>query len=158
MWGLLTLDRAAKYRKEGETHIDFENRYIRKDGQVVNLLWSARWSEADRVRIAVARDVTALKRAESVRGALYLISEAANVADSLPALCREIHRVLRSVRDGSQARAATVNIWQCSTWIWMVSRESMTLWVTKWVIGCCSRWSAGSFSAFVHRTRSPVWA
>lgn len=49
----------------GQPHIDFRNRYIRKDGGVVDILWSARWSEEDGVRIGVARDVTALNRAEA---------------------------------------------------------------------------------------------
>lgn len=48
----------------GQSHTDFRNRYIRKDGGVVDILWSARWSEEDRVRIGVARDVTALRKAE----------------------------------------------------------------------------------------------
>ncbi|HZX30195.1 MAG TPA: PAS domain S-box protein [Rhodocyclaceae bacterium] len=37
---------------------DFENRYVRKDGQLVHIQWSARWSEVDKVRVAVARDIT----------------------------------------------------------------------------------------------------
>lgn len=36
----------------------FENRYIRKDGRVVYISWSASWSEEHQVRIGVARDVT----------------------------------------------------------------------------------------------------
>jgi diguanylate cyclase len=48
----------------GQSHTDFRNRYVRKDGRVVHILWSARWSEEDRVRIGVARDVTALRQAE----------------------------------------------------------------------------------------------
>jgi PAS domain S-box-containing protein len=36
----------------------FENRYVRKDGGVVYISWSASWSEAHQVRIGVARDVT----------------------------------------------------------------------------------------------------
>ncbi|QGT79395.1 diguanylate cyclase [Guyparkeria halophila] len=48
----------------GQSHNDFHNRYIRKDGSVVDILWSARWSEEDGVRIGVARDVTALRLAE----------------------------------------------------------------------------------------------
>jgi len=42
----------------GQEKFDFENRYIRKDGSVVHILWSARWSEQEQVRIAVARDIT----------------------------------------------------------------------------------------------------
>ncbi|PXV53268.1 diguanylate cyclase with PAS/PAC and GAF sensors [Dyella jiangningensis] len=78
----------------GHPQSHFQNRYIRKDGAVVHIMWSARWSEADRVRIAVARDITALKRAESMTSALHAISEAAHTADNLPALYEEIHRII----------------------------------------------------------------
>jgi len=36
----------------------FENRYVRKDGRLVHIMWSARWVAEDGVRVAVARDVT----------------------------------------------------------------------------------------------------
>ncbi len=49
---------------EGQPHNDFCNRYIHKDGTIVYILWSARLSEEDGVRIGVARDVTALRQAE----------------------------------------------------------------------------------------------
>src|SRR5690606_40364105 len=49
----------------GELQPHFENRYIRKDGEVVHIMWSARWSEADQVRITVARDIRRRKRAEA---------------------------------------------------------------------------------------------
>lgn len=48
----------------GQPHTDFRNRYLHKNGAVVHILWSARWSEEDGVRIGVARDVTSLKQAE----------------------------------------------------------------------------------------------
>ncbi|MGM0564300.1 MAG: diguanylate cyclase domain-containing protein [Pseudomonadota bacterium] len=48
----------------GQSHTDFRNRYLHKDGRIVHILWSARWSEEDGVRIGVARDVTALRQAE----------------------------------------------------------------------------------------------
>ena len=72
----------------------FENRYVRKDGQVVHIMWSARWSEADQARIAVARDITDLKRAESMQAALHHISEAANSAEDLLALFLRIHQII----------------------------------------------------------------
>ena len=50
---------------DGQPHIDFSNRYVRKDGGVVHILWSAHWSEEEGVRIGVARDVTALRQAEA---------------------------------------------------------------------------------------------
>ena len=49
---------------EGQSHNDFCNRYIHRDGTIVYILWSARLSEEDGVRIGVARDVTALRQAE----------------------------------------------------------------------------------------------
>lgn len=85
---------AAKRVIGGLPHIDFENRYLHKDGRVVHIQWSARWSEEDRVRIAVARDVTALKRAEQIQNAVYRISQAAHSTESLSELCQEIHTVI----------------------------------------------------------------
>jgi diguanylate cyclase (GGDEF)-like protein/PAS domain S-box-containing protein len=61
----LAATQASIYRvMNGQPHVDFHNRYIRKDGGVVNILWSARWTEEEGVRIGVARDVTALRQAE----------------------------------------------------------------------------------------------
>ncbi len=36
----------------------FENRYVRKDGSVVAISWSAAWSEKHQVRVGVARDIS----------------------------------------------------------------------------------------------------
>jgi PAS domain S-box-containing protein len=58
----------------------FENRYLRKDGRVVHLMWSARWSDDDQLRLAVARDITELKHAQIKQNALYEITEAAHAA------------------------------------------------------------------------------
>ncbi|MDB5796415.1 MAG: diguanylate cyclase [Paucimonas sp.] len=78
----------------GQPRIGFENRYIRKDGSVVHIMWSARWSEADQLRIGVARDVTERKHAEARQAAIYAVSEAAHNATDLAALFREIHQIL----------------------------------------------------------------
>ena len=48
----------------GQPQSDFRNRYIHKDGSSVYILWSAQWSEQDSARIGVARNVTALRKAE----------------------------------------------------------------------------------------------
>ncbi|MFK3774400.1 diguanylate cyclase domain-containing protein [Pseudomonas sp. NPDC089406] len=48
----------------GHPHFDFRNRYIRKDGGVVHILWAAFWSDEVGARIGVARNVTALTQAE----------------------------------------------------------------------------------------------
>lgn len=63
-------DLAASHRSiqrvmSGQPHIDFRNRYIRKDEGIVHILWSARWYEEERVRVGVARDVSALIQSEA---------------------------------------------------------------------------------------------
>lgn len=78
----------------GVAKVDFENRYIRKDGRVVNLLWSARWSPDDGIRIAVARDITQLKQTEARQSALISISEAAHTEQSLTDLYKRIHDII----------------------------------------------------------------
>jgi diguanylate cyclase (GGDEF)-like protein/PAS domain S-box-containing protein len=85
---------AAEKIMAGTPNPNFENRYIRKDGSVVHILWSARWSPQDGVRIAVARDVTGRKRAEATQAALLAISEAAHTATDLPDLFRHIHTII----------------------------------------------------------------
>lgn len=78
----------------GDPQLHFENRYTRKDGRIVNIMWSARWSPVERVRIGVARDITARKRAEAMQAALYAISEAAHAAEDLLALFERIHQIV----------------------------------------------------------------
>jgi PAS domain S-box-containing protein len=50
---------------EGKPLTDFENRYRRKDGAVIDMLWSACWSETDQAVFAMARDITERKRNET---------------------------------------------------------------------------------------------
>jgi diguanylate cyclase (GGDEF)-like protein/PAS domain S-box-containing protein len=78
----------------GDPQYHFENRYVRKDGRVVDIMWSARWSEQHRLRIAVARDITRRKRAETIQAALYSISEATHAAEDLRTLFEQIHRII----------------------------------------------------------------
>jgi diguanylate cyclase (GGDEF)-like protein/PAS domain S-box-containing protein len=78
----------------GQPHLHFRNRYVRKDGRVVDIQWSARWSGHDRLRIAVGRDVTELRHAEAVQSALLAISEAAHAAGDLQALFARIHQIV----------------------------------------------------------------
>ena len=79
---------------DGDQKPYFENRYVRKDGKIAHIMWSARWSESQQIRVAVARDVTERKRAESMQTAVYAISEAANASGDLPALFQRIHEVV----------------------------------------------------------------
>lgn len=85
---------AAQRVMDGKSHTDFENRYLHKNGQAVDLQWSARWASEEKLRIAVARDITGLKNAQRFRAALYMVTQAAHSADNLSALCQVITEVV----------------------------------------------------------------
>jgi PAS domain S-box-containing protein len=57
-------NQAAQAIVSGEDMRDFENRYLRKDGSVVPIMWSAHWSPSEKIMFCVARDVTERKQAE----------------------------------------------------------------------------------------------
>jgi diguanylate cyclase (GGDEF)-like protein/PAS domain S-box-containing protein len=84
----------ARAVMQGRLTNHFENRYIRKDGSVVHILWSANWSEKDQLRVAVAHDISDRKHTEAMQAAVYAISEAAANAANLPALFRHIHQII----------------------------------------------------------------
>lgn len=54
---------------------DFVNRYVRKDGSLVDVLWTARWSNSDHILFCVAHDMTELQRNETA------LRDAKNEAD-----------------------------------------------------------------------------
>ncbi len=72
----------------------FHNRYVRRDGSTVHIMWTARWSPQKQVRVAVARDVTALRQAEMRQAALYAVAEASFAEDDLAALCAQVRTAL----------------------------------------------------------------
>lgn len=88
-----TLQAAAEIMA-GQPKPNFQNRHVRKDGQIVHIMWSAHWSNDYGVQISVARDITELKHAESMQAALYAISEATHSAEDLPTLFRQIHQII----------------------------------------------------------------
>src|SRR5690606_11525817 len=81
----------------GHAKIDVETRCVRKDGEVAHVMWSSRWLPEERVRIAIARNITQHKNAEALRSALYALSEAAHVANSLPDLFERMHHVISTL-------------------------------------------------------------
>lgn len=84
---------AAQAVMDGRSHLAFENRYVRKDGSVVHVMWSARWYASEGIRVGVARDVTQFKRAQAMQAALYAMSEAANASVDLSELFRRSHAI-----------------------------------------------------------------
>lgn len=95
---------AATSIMAGQPRRHFENRYVRKDGRIVHIMWSAQWSESEKVRIAVARDITARKRAETIQAAVHAISEATHVAADLNTLFRQIHQVISTLLPATNFR------------------------------------------------------
>ncbi|MGN6512765.1 MAG: PAS domain S-box protein, partial [Lysobacteraceae bacterium] len=85
---------AAERIMTGMLQRHFRNRYVRKDGRVVDIQWSARWSSDNRVRIAVGHEVTELRRAEAVQAALLAIAEAAHAETDLSALLARVHEAI----------------------------------------------------------------
>jgi diguanylate cyclase (GGDEF)-like protein/PAS domain S-box-containing protein len=90
----MTLQAANEIMSDRQPQPHFENRYLRKDGQIVHIMWSARWLSAERLRIAVARDITKRKYNEAIQAALYAISEAAHTEDEIPLLFQRIHHII----------------------------------------------------------------
>lgn len=58
-----TVEQAARVM-DGAVQRHFRNRYVHKSGHLVDIQWSARWDSKHGVRIAVAREVTELRRVE----------------------------------------------------------------------------------------------
>lgn len=57
-------ERAAIDIMSGKTVTTFENRYIKKNGDVAYNIWSARWDPATKVMYAIARDATEKRKAD----------------------------------------------------------------------------------------------
>lgn len=74
-----------------------ENRYIRKNGSIVHIMWTARWLTGDKLRIGVARDITQRRHAEAVQVALYAISEASHTAKDISDLHGRLHDIVNSL-------------------------------------------------------------
>lgn len=78
----------------GEPLAHFENSYLHKNGHLVPVMWTARWSERHGLRLAVARDMSESRRAERLQQTLYAISEATHEAHDLPALLARVHAII----------------------------------------------------------------
>lgn len=89
----------AREIMSGRHKINFQNRYIHKKGHVIHVLWSARWSEADQRRVAVARDITKQYHAEQRQQLLLEISQAAHEARNVTTLNQAVQRILTNYPD-----------------------------------------------------------
>ncbi len=98
--------RAAQNIMAGTLQLHFENRYVRKDGHIAHIRWTARWVEDQQVRLAVAHDITERKHTESLQAAIYSISEAAQAAEDLDTLFAKIHHIIGTLLPASNFSVA----------------------------------------------------
>lgn len=65
----------------GKPTKNFQNRYIKKDGQIIHMTWSAIWSEEDQLMYAIARDETdTIKIGEELKATEKLLKLAGDIS------------------------------------------------------------------------------
>lgn len=61
------IGRILKEASDSSTAVEFENKIVKPDGQIVDILWSAQWSPAEQALFCIAQDVTEKNRIEELK-------------------------------------------------------------------------------------------
>lgn len=93
----------AEHLKEGNATLNFRNRYIRKDGSVVHLLWSARYVTDIDVLYAIAHDISELERQERFQIAQQKILKLISLEDELAGIFNHICDMAQQYLPGVKA-------------------------------------------------------
>jgi len=97
---------AAEQIMQGVNMTFFENRYMRKDGSTVPVIWSAHWSKEEEVMFCVARDATEKKSQEALQ---------ASYEQEIKRQHTEITDILDRISDGFFALDEQFNIVYATT-------------------------------------------
>lgn len=89
-----TTAQQAQSVMQGQLQLEFENRYIRKDGRIAHIRWTARRAEGSNLRVAMAHDITERKNLSSMQAAMYAISEVAHATHDLSVLFARVHTIV----------------------------------------------------------------
>ncbi|MES2707325.1 MAG: response regulator [Verrucomicrobiota bacterium] len=95
-------ERAARIARkilDGSSQSGFVKRWIRKDGTIIPMLWSANWSQEDQFMVCIGRDISALKKTAEELKTAKKAAEQANQAksDFLANMSHEIRTPMNGV-------------------------------------------------------------